>query len=248
MLSSANFKGQTEFTRQGVLSKVVLPEALKGSMTYDADVNADGRTIEMGEGNSVYVVTNELGLKVGEQAGINFFFVDGGVMFELTSGFTVIKGENGNEYIVDVDGEVDYPEDSDRIEYVSNESLREHAKLVIRSRYGVSDEYIDAYIDNFLFEATVSSDLPITQSGKSARTVMSSNVTSIKFGDLYEDLGAGMFVFTNLKETEEVDEEEEEEETDWSQSGNEFDFTNDDAGEEDDAEEETDNSEELVTV
>lgn len=221
-LAKAN--GTIEFVRAGIATSVVVPEDIKKRLTYEANV-VDGKIV-FGEGESIYIIADEVGFIGGKDTGVetNLFFIDGGMVFELISGKIAMRGENGEVYTVDEMGDIDYPRANARINWVTTKNVLDIAKIVIRNRYVTNEELTLAYANNLVMNVFLQFE-----------KANEGYVFNTKFYAYYEDLGLGKFEFINFGETEyeadedtddiadlvDVEDEEDEEDDEYDMSGEE---------------------------
>lgn len=206
MLMSKNFKdvvikGQDiAITREGVAGQLIIPADLQQRMLYDA--NIVGSQIVFSEGDSMYILTDEFGFVNNyEEVEANIFMVDGGVAIELIDGKLLLKGANGEHFIVDETGDIDYPNARSRTHMVTADAFRQNAIRVIQNRYGTPDaELAGTYVDNLMMNCTFS-----------YATIVGEPVYSMRIVQQYEDLGIKKFEFFNFHEAAEYETEDEEE-------------------------------------
>lgn len=194
MLVSPNFKsslkeaGDFVLKRKGELTDVVIPEAIKHLMKFEADI-IDNQVL-FKQGSSVYIVTNKFALATNlEEVEANIFFINDGVVIELLSGQLILFDENNEPFVVDQDGDIEPPRKRVRTRVVTHEDLRSNAEMIIKHRYGLTKQSdIAAYVNNLLMTTVVSylvdRDNPCL---------------SIRIDAMYEDLGNEKFNFVNYK-------------------------------------------------
>ena len=232
MLMSPYFEGKVVegqdlvLQRQGVVSSVVVPSSVLGRMAFDVNIESDQKSVVFCEGQSIHILADEFGI-VGSKDNpteANIFFVDGGMGIELVDGVIALKSPNGDVYLVDEQGDIDYPNGLTRIHWVNTKSMRESLGLVVKARYGLPDYNLtNDYTMNLLFGVRLHYFRDV-----------SGYLFNIKTLDMYEDLGDGLFSFINynapefadnsddfadiadLKPVVDEEEEEEEEEIEYS--------------------------------
>lgn len=194
MFMSTCFKSQVKagedfiLSRKGEAKRFVIPNALMNRTGFDA--NIEGSDIVLSEGNSVYILTDKFGLgtTTGEVEA-HLFFVDGGMVIELIAGKIILFDKHNDPYIVDEDGDIDYPDGKMRIRVLSVNEVREKASMIIKNRYGLNDNHdVDGYTDNLL------SHIIMSYTAVSVEPCLNFRVL-----DLYEDIGLGKFNFVNYK-------------------------------------------------
>lgn len=209
--SRAKEQGDLVVTRAGVVKNIILPEAMKQRITYDA--NVEGTNVVMSAGDSVYILADEFGiLHNSDYVDTNLLFVDGGVLIELIAGTIVLKGEDGTLFTIDELGEIDYPKHNRKMHFVRYTDIYANALRLTKVTYGTPDDRTHKYVDNlvlnvsFIYESTVGEP-----------------VLTTRISGYYESLGLNAFQFINYNDVDmfnntddgfdpdELDEEEEEE-------------------------------------
>lgn len=187
MITSLNFKGKNEFIRKGVTGKVILPKEIEDRTTFDIEVDAENKSVNFVEGDSVYVIADEFG--IADEADVTAFFIDGGVVMELVMGTLYLKGKNGVVYGVDEEGEIIYPDESIQINWVNVDTLKVHTSITTQTKYGTPDHRTEEYVNNLAFSILFRH---ILRGEKGERCPL----FSTKVMRYFTDLGLGIFNFT----------------------------------------------------
>lgn len=193
MLMTQNFKsmvqqgGNLQLTRTGEAEALVIAQELLKRTTFDA--NIEGKNIVLTEGESTYILADKFGVATGsDEAEVNLFFVDGGMVIELLDGEVVLLDGNGDPYLVDQDGEISYPSAKSRVRMMDASEMREKAEMIIGRRYTLqSKEDETAYVNNLLLNMVINYSTSSTVEP----------CLSVRVTDVYEDLGLEQFVFVN---------------------------------------------------
>lgn len=186
MLMSSRIKGMLEFTRGGLAHTVVLPASLEKRMSYDMDIDNKSGVITFTEGETVYIIADEFGVK--EETKVNLFFVNGAVVMELTCGLIYLKGENGVIYTVNETEEINYVKDDPKVIWVTAERLHDLAKIVTTNRYALPDEAtIEAYVANLAYTVILENQVWKNMS----------DCFRARFVDYFLDLGLDRFIFVS---------------------------------------------------
>lgn len=158
MYKSKKFRGVSEYKRNGVVNRVIIPQGLEGLAKHDFDIDAETKAVifndakrEEVQGGSPYIICSEFGVR--SEAIINYFFINGGVVVELSVGVLYMKEEDGSIIEISDDGRVKPScldeEDIFWVDYY--DYLKHNAKIMVQHKYNLKSHLVDSYIDNLAF-------------------------------------------------------------------------------------------------
>ena len=221
MIAVGKFKGVTEVKRNGVVDKVIIPAELANNMTHEINVDEKEKAVIMDDGDSVCVLTDKFGIR--EETIVNAIFVNGGVILEIVVGNIYLE-DKGTVFSVNELEDIEYPQDLNKIEWLTTDKLLEYARIGTANKYGVKDkDLLEEYVNNLAFSFLLEN--------VDGRKRSVSDYFRIKYEGYFTDLGIGLFTFASFMDDEYLKQLEAEEE---DLDDVDLDYDEDDANDEDD--------------
>lgn len=200
MYKSEKFRGVSEYKRNGVVTKVIIPQGLEGLAKHDFDIDAETKSVifndakkEEVQGGSPYIICSSFGVR--SEAIINYFFINGGIVVELAVGVLYMKESDGSIVEISDDGKIKPSSiDEEDIFWVDYyDYLKHNAKIMVQHKYNLKSHLVDSYIDNLAFTMSLEC---IGDKEKLFRS---------KILNYFVDLGVNEFEFIAYKREEEYD-------------------------------------------
>lgn len=173
--------------RKGLANRVVVPSYLIGR---NSDIDVKESDLVVGEGNTVYIATDEFGvIDNGEWVEINLLFIEGGMLFELFSGEVMLRGKDGNFFVVNASGFVKQV-DKDLLgvtNWVKTSEMFDTSMSMVKSKFGLLNNTLaEKYTNNLVINIHLNFDVNHANDKGIVGPLM-----TMRFVDYYTDISRG---------------------------------------------------------
>lgn len=161
------------------IAGTVQPLSKEDIAEFNDDITELGESVLLDSG--ALVVHGKKGRPHAINASIKVFFVQGGAVIELLEGEIMLRGSNGQPFLVNSAGVVSQPYQGVAVKWTSAAELYAHCLMISQSYYGLSQETVMEYVNNLLFHYTLALEVNGTY--------------SIRLIERYDDIALGQISF-----------------------------------------------------